>query len=624
VRLALYHDKPESQSLYEEMKSKSLLDGLKALDAKIRRKGFESLDPSKSTLVSIGTESKGDRVTKNSYGVFNLAWQSEEHPEWAEQIESEVREIRARIRSVHGVPLQFLIWAGMGGSAEDKTMYAACGLLKGSPHCYVLDSTDPAKLNAILADMERRGKRPVRELLKRTLVVGMAMGMTSYEPVVNLQRIAQMYDNCGLDATPNFIYLTLPDSLLDQFAGPRGFRKVELQLDNGNSTAGRHSGPLTRGSLYPLALAGVDLKTWFQGTHLTEEEIDTAFRLAAFLHAQGKQGRDKLTLLLTKSWSPAALWTKQDFEESLGKSDEIGIKVIIDEKPRLAYYRSPKDGAQDRVFLSVQRQGERSSEFEKTVLIRRAGYPTAVLTIGKDRPLSTYMQFMHYVVFGLGYLRKMNFVTQPSVELYKGITNKLFGKAATAKKLDDAPSENHTADYRGRVTLRYERLNGGTTVSGKTAPEIYARLLWQRFAAAKASYGELTFFGDLRYDRRGQSIKRMLTRAGDAIFRRELQAPVDVYEGPAMNHSYHEMIIGHGHCFSTVMISDAPESVRGIEDGDLYHRCQFLATQMALEQRGRDVVSIHLRDLSPKSIEAAASFFNEAGRHLRSLRRNRA
>ena len=34
-------------------------------------------------------------------------------------------EIRGRIKDTHGAPLQFLIWAGMGGSAEDKSMYNA-------------------------------------------------------------------------------------------------------------------------------------------------------------------------------------------------------------------------------------------------------------------------------------------------------------------------------------------------------------------------------------------------------------------------------------------------------------------------------------------------------------------
>ena len=120
------------------------------------------------------------RVTKNSYGVFNLPWQAEEHPEWPAVIGQEIAEIRKAIRQTHGTTLKWLIWAGMGGSAEDKNMYQAVGLLRRGPRVYVLDSTDPAKLRNILDDIESRAGVPLAQALKSTLVVGMALGMTSY------------------------------------------------------------------------------------------------------------------------------------------------------------------------------------------------------------------------------------------------------------------------------------------------------------------------------------------------------------------------------------------------------------------------------------------------------------
>ena len=61
----------------------------------MRRKGLSSLNPGKNRLIPIGTEtdSKG-RVTKNGYGVFNLSWQAEQHPEWPDMVMAEVDEIR--------------------------------------------------------------------------------------------------------------------------------------------------------------------------------------------------------------------------------------------------------------------------------------------------------------------------------------------------------------------------------------------------------------------------------------------------------------------------------------------------------------------------------------------------
>jgi hypothetical protein len=86
--------------------------------------------------------------------------------------------------------------------------------------------------------------------------------------------------------------------------------------------------------------------------------------------------------------------------------------------------------------------------------------------------------------------------------------------------------------------------------------------------------------------------------------------PADVYEGPAMNHSYHEMIIGHGGCFSTIIVAE------GGEKAD-YHRAQYLATQMALAERGRAVVSITLRDLEDRSLGALDEFFRQAATQIR-------
>jgi hypothetical protein len=89
--------------------------------------------------------------------------------------------------------------------------------------------------------------------------------------------------------------------------------------------------------------------------------------------------------------------------------------------------------------------------------------------------------------------------------------------------------------------------------------------------------------------------------------------PVDVYEGPAMNHSYHEMIIGRGKCFSTILIA-------GADDTSDYHGSQFLATQMALAERGRAVVSILLRDLEKATLAALDEFFKQAATHLKARR----
>ena len=566
--LTLHHD-GGSPEYFEQFQRERVIERLRALDP---------ADP----LTALGMAGN-----QNCFGVFNLSWQAREHPEWPGQVAAEVGEIRAAIAATHGSRLRHVIWAGMGGSIEDKLMYQAAGLLRRGPRFYALDSTDPAKLKYILADIARRSRQPIAQALRSTLVVGMALGMTSFEPVRNLEKLAALYAKHRIDSRPNFIYLTLPGSLLDRFAGPRGYRRVELQLDRANSTAGRHSGPLTRGSLYPLALAGIDLRKWMQATFLNPQEIDTALRLAAFLHAHGVAGRDKVTLLLPRAWAGAALWAKQDFEESLGKSEDLGVKIVIGERIRRGDYRP------DRVFLSVQPGPNLQA-------LWRAGHPVALLKFPGGALLARYMQFMHYVVFGMAYLRRMNFVTQPSVELYKSIANELDSAAAWKKFA------------RGRVK------RGNITLPAVAAtPAQFAQLLGGLTDSRAIEYAELTFFGDTRYSPQGRQMRRTLDRAGERLFRLRLNVPVDIYEGPAMNHSYHEMIIGHGKCFSIVLLSEKQERIAAIDYSPDYHIAQFLATQMALERKGRRVIAITVKDLSPRSLATLAQFFRQTAASIR-------
>ena len=160
---------------------------------------------------------------------------------------------------------------------------------------------------------------------------------------------------------------------------------------------------------------------------LDEVEIDAAWRLAAFLHQQGLAGRDKVTLLLPKALAGIGVWTKQNFEESLGKSEALGIKIVIGEKIRLAGY-PPARRIRGRIAYSSPFR-PRAPWWKRRNSMPSEGYPIAVLALDAGAPLSRYMQFLHYTVFGLGYLRSMNFVTQPSVELYKAITSPLARQA---------------------------------------------------------------------------------------------------------------------------------------------------------------------------------------------------
>ncbi len=611
---------------YETLVRGKFVERAQRLTRLARERGLGALRLSSDPLIEIGMEvDEHGRVTKNSLGVLDLSWQAARHPEWPSMVYDEVHAIRAGIQAAHGVPLENLIWVGMGGSSEDKAMYQALGLLDGGVRTYILDSTDPAKLEVILKGLARRD--PLPRALRKTLVVGMAMGMTSYEPVVNLEKLDLLYRKHRIPSESNFLYMTLPGSLLDRFARPRGYRRVELQLDGENTTAGRHSGPLTRGSLYPLALNGVDLEGWIRAAVLSDDEIADALRMAAFLHGNGLELRDQVCLRLPPEWAGAGIWTKQDFEESLGKCEGLGIKIFPRAAPCPTPPFSAKDPEQRCLFWKIAVEGSSRLDLARLKALREAGYPLAVLKLAGPHVLAKYMQWIHYVVFGLGCLRQMNFVTQPSVELYKAITARLHKQARRAGALErtaawrDLVSSPHRAPGPGGITLYYDSLlrtgllTPGDLGSRRRAAEILARALILLRERKQIDYVELTFYGDTRYRPQGRRLREVLDTAGAAAFA-GCNLFTDVYEGPAMNHSYHEMIIGHGRCFSIVMLSRKQTTLRSLDYRPDYHKAQWLATKLALEQRGRAVVALVIPDLTAAGRNAAAALFRQAARQL--------
>jgi hypothetical protein len=260
--------------------------------------------------------------------------------------------------------------------------------------------------------------------------------------------------------------------------------------------------------------------------------------------------------------------------------------------------------------------------------LRQQGYPLAILKLEGLAALPKYMQWVHYVVFGLGWLRQMNFVTQPSVELYKSIAAQLHGSARKAGKLDQTKPWRELARTRlrataaGGITLYYDSLvKAGLLAPGdlgplkKDAAETLARAVTLLRERHQIEYVELTFYGDTRYDTAGRELRRVLDTTAAGAFADRMGLSSDVYEGPAMNHSYHEMIIGHGRCFSIVLLSRRQALIRSLAYRADYHRAQWLATKLALEQRRRAVVALMLPDLSVESRQALKSFFEQvAGR----------
>jgi hypothetical protein len=629
VLLSLYNDAPAgvSDSYFARFQNESVLDRVRALDRALKRNGAAppgELDP---PLIAIGTEFDGDSLVRNGYGPFSLAWQTPQHAVWTAAVTAEAERLHREFREANKVPLRFIFWVGGGCAVEDKHVYHAAGLLRRGPRSYVLDSTDPAKLTSVLGDIERRHGLGITAVLRSTVVAAVALEMDCPESLVNLERLAALYERYGVESARNFLILALPGSQLERFGRDRGYPVRPLAIDGANPACCRHSGPLTQGSLLSLALAKADLKSWISGAVLSDAEIRAAWQLGCFIQAQSEAGRDKLTLLLPKRWSGAELWTKREFENRLGRNENLGLKVVICEKGKLANYRSPKDPLQDRAFIAVQCKGEPGFDTRKIGLLRRSGYPLACAGFPHGTPLSSYMQFVHWTLFACAYLREVNFVTPCGTGLYSEYAGRIYAEACERGGIQKtaawaaAMHSSRRRAFSDSVTLHYDRLCAHIEGEERlSAPQVYAAAIRSLVRDGALRYGEFTFYGDMRYSKQGAALRKLLQRAAEELFGARLKMPADVHEGPAANHAYHEAVIGRGKCFSTLLLSEKQAQLPAARYSADHHVAQFLATRLALAQRNRPVVAITLKDLTQPSLDSLGDFFRRAASALRTAR----
>ena len=127
----------------------------------------------------------------------------------------------------------------------------------------------------------------------------------------------------------------------------------------------------------------------------------------------------------------------------------------------------------------------------------------------------------------MAWLRKVNFVTQPNVELYKSIANRLHTEAGARAGSRKSRTGRGGAANRGVARARYTTLGSAEGVApNRTQPprrQSMRSLLRQFSDDRRIEYGELTFFGDTRYSARGRAVRAVLDRAAERAVSRGAQ-----------------------------------------------------------------------------------------------------
>ncbi|MCL5030176.1 MAG: bifunctional transaldolase/phosoglucose isomerase [Bacteroidetes bacterium] len=284
-------------------------------------------------------------------------------------------EVNQLVKDVKAAKYKYVVLLGMGGSSLcPEVSKDTFGSKPGYPELHVLDNTDPAAVKEVQSKID---------LSKTLFIVSSKSGTTLETSSFEHYFYEETKKIVGDSADEHFVAITDPGTSLMKEAQQKKYRQV---FENPIEFGGRYSA-LSFFGLVPMALIGIDIKKILNNAHQMQlscghfvpAEVNPGVSLGIFLGINYKQGRDKVTFVMSKSISSFGLWVEQLIAESTGKT---GKGLIPVESEKLG---SLEDYSNDRIFVHVYTTFDDSKADEKKLAaLEKTGHPIVRIEI-KDK-----------------------------------------------------------------------------------------------------------------------------------------------------------------------------------------------------------------------------------------------
>jgi transaldolase/glucose-6-phosphate isomerase len=316
---------------------------------------------------------------------------------------------------------------GMGGSSLCPEVWKETfGKVAGSPELFVLDSTDPAQVQAVADKVD---------LAKTLFIVSSKSGSTLEPNIFKAYFFERAKQAVGAEkAASRFVAVTDPDSHLEKEAKADGFRHI---FSGVKSIGGRYSA-LSNFGMVAAAAMGLDVERLLDEAermlHACAPGVPAAENpglvLGTILGVCGSQGIDKLTLVASPGVHDLGAWLEQLIAESTGKE---GKGIIPVDRERVA---SPKAYGKDRLFAYLRLESAPDAAQDAAVLaLEAAGHP--VVRIHVATPYDLAEEFVRWEIATAiaGSILKINPFNQPDVEASKIATKAITSEYEETGKL---------------------------------------------------------------------------------------------------------------------------------------------------------------------------------------------
>ncbi len=348
-------------------------------------------------------------------------------------------ELKAFVDECRADGLTDAVLLGMGGSSlAPEVIRRSFGEVEGGLELHVLDSTDPGAVLSVERSVD----------LERTLFIVSSKSGGTIEPTSFFKYFhARVTERLGDDAGSRFIAITDPGTSLVQLAEEHGFRRV---FQNDPNIGGRYSA-LSYFGLVPAALMGVDVEAILDRAQVAEQACanydhssnNQGLWLGLSMGELARNGRDKLTFVLSEPIHSFGLWAEQLIAESTGKEGK-GILPVAGEP-----LGDPDAYGDDRIFAHLRNPDSPSEPDEgfatQLVELAKAGHPTLTLNSLGAEDLGRIFFFAEFATAVSGWVLGINPFDQPNVQEAKDNTNRVLEEYAKQGSLPDVAEADDDA-----------------------------------------------------------------------------------------------------------------------------------------------------------------------------------
>lgn len=470
-----------------------------------------------------------------------------------------------------------VIWAGMGGSVVPIQALLAVAPAQRRVTIHPLESTDPAALDAIAADITgilNPTDEALRTALRQVVMIAVAMGMSSEEPIGHLEWFTGFLKRVGLPPADHIRVLTIPGSSLERYAAEHGLRIHSVCVADDEVPPGRLSPPAARPFLLPLALSTpAPLRPMVQRAweshaleHARQDPDRHRFvRLAAALSAASGEDGVRMLLRLPPGWEALHTYVEQLLEQSLGKS---GRGIVV-------FRRSDPDSelVAGDVFRATVATAPSTTDCDFSLYAPELA--VADFT-NRAAALMTHIMGWQLAMAIYGYLHRLPITTEPAVEPYKAY--------ARALRRDYAQTQAWPGADQHLPILVDEH---GSHVADDLAPRLVRLLRQWDDKSKRLSYLDVTINAELR--RRDEVLVWLECRS----LATKLGVPFKLRRAPAEYHvSEQAQMDGPARLVSLRFVPRNVSPARyGSYDGR-FLTAGAVATQRAMCEAGRECVLV--------------------------------